>query len=471
MKKDNMNSKRINIIIIFAFSLFYVLYCNYRMIELPHLTWFDQIPLADKYYSGTLTWNDIFSKYGEHGLLANNLLYLLNVILFHGTTLFDVAINDINVIVCGVLFINLTIKTVNSEKIAYLCIFGESIYMFGTMQSSSGAMETQVRLGIMFFLIAMYVVDKELRETTSDISHLILTIFVIFISINVFGTLYSFAGVPLIWLIVILKYLKSQKINMRDIIISCTYAITIPFYIVEYHLFSGKGLSGLNGFNISMLNPYNFIKCLSAWCANGALGWAYHESAAYNSTTYLTIGFLILVIIVVGVVLYCKFKLYTKTLIPVMGIVYGFGVYVMVYLGRSSAYDWFANEWYNVHIKMMLASTIWIYGLILSIQHQHKISCIITCCICVCALLGTEGNICELKRVPYVRDYYSDKQKYLFITNPEDMPVDENGQTPLLHSLNVTMNSIEILRKYNLSVYQYWTAFEESSTFKATTDL
>ena len=44
------------------------------------------------------------------------------------------------------------------------------------------------------------------------------------------------------------------------------------------------------------------------------------------------------------------------------------------------------------------------------------------------------------------------------------MPVDESGMTPLLHSLDVTMDSIDILQKYHLSVYKYWDAYENCPT-------
>jgi len=74
------------------------------------------------------------------------------------------------------------------------------------------------------------------------------------------------------------------------------------------------------------------------------------------------------------------------------------------------------------------------------------------------------GDLYALQRVPYIRQYYEEKQKYLFITDKSQMPVGEDGQTPLLHNLDVTIEGIKVLQKYNLSVYEYWNAYMEAPT-------
>ena len=65
-------------------SFAYIWYCNAVMTEVPHLSWFDQLPIADAWFQGRLTWKDLISSYhsGEHGMFANHVLYLLNVIWF-----------------------------------------------------------------------------------------------------------------------------------------------------------------------------------------------------------------------------------------------------------------------------------------------------------------------------------------------------------------------------------------------------
>ena len=147
-----------------------------------------------------------------------------------------------------------------------------------------------------------------------------------------------------------------------------------------------------------------------------------------------------------------------------MCITYSFGVYALVYIGRPLGWSWFTNEWYTVHIKILYAATICIYGYyILNCEKKLNkivaglsiIGIIFMCC------LGILGNYCSIKRAPSVHAYYLEKQKYLYISDEDMMPINETGQTPLFESLDKTMNSINIMKKYNLSVYQYWYSYQE----------
>lgn len=459
IKVKNINKKIVYILIFLLFSAYYIGYCNIRMVELPHMTWFDQMALAENYFENRLEIQDLFSTYGEHGMLANNILFLINVTFFHGTTMFDVVINDLNVIICSVILMLLTLKTLG-ERGSIFWVIIEAVFLFSSTQASSGAMETQVRLGILFFLIAMLFVDKEIRNKEVKMLSVVVACLMIILSINVFGTLYSFAGVPLVWAITCFYIIERDKSvnNKKNILISIVYFLTIPIYILEYSLLRNNGLSQMSDTN-GMYDLVEVIKSLCAWCANGVLGWAYHESIDYNTNTFLVIGAIVLLIVFLSVVLFMKKRMYEKTWVPLMCITYSFGVFVMILIGRASGWDWMANEWYNVHIKLALASSIWIYGYVFknSVKSLAYISAVFSVGL---TSLSVVGNIYEIQRTPYVRQYYLEKQKYLFVENANDMPVDENGQTPLLHSLEMTMDSIDILKKYRLSVFRYWDGYE-----------
>lgn len=85
----------------------------------------------------------------------------------------------------------------------------------------------------------------------------------------------------------------------------------------------------------------------------------------------------------------------------------------------------------------------------------------------VLCLAGITGNAYTLKRAPFVKAWYEEKQKYLFVQDADDMPVDSAGDTPLLASMEEAMDSISILKKYNLSVYRYYNMYEKAQ-FKGT---
>lgn len=469
MMKD-ISEKRIKIAccaVWLLFSLAYIIYCNRVYIELPYLSWFKQIPLADLYYLGELRISDLFSGYVEHGMLANNIIYLINVVLFHGTALFDVYLNDINVIICGGLLAYGTVKILEFKPSTIFWVAAESVFMFSFIQGSSGGMETQVRLGLLFFLLAMWMVDRELKDTTHCSQlHFCGTLCMIILSINVFGTLYSFAGVPCVWAIILfLQWKDGRKVNRNRILIAIVYLLTIPIYLMEYGGIGGAS-DKLNAgkFLSAFIHPVEAVKGLFAWYANGILGWAYHESVDYKASVFLTVGAVIFLITVVSIVLFFKDKMYFKTWLPLMCIMYSLGVFALVYLGRTMGWEWFSNEWYTVHIKISIAATIWIYGYHCdrSDGKWKKEGMLAVCVLTV--ITGIVGNIYTVKRAPAVHSYFAEKQKYLYIDDEKDMPVDKEGLTPLLCSLDVTMESIDIMKKYNLSVYQYWDAWEKCPT-------
>lgn len=466
-EKFNIESR----VLVTLFGMLYIWYCCTSMIELPHMTWFDQYPLADRWLSGQLQIGDLFSKYGEHGLLANNILWLINVTFFHGTTLFDVWLNIVNVILSTFILIYCTLKIVDKSKWNVLWIGAEALFMFICTQASSGGMETQVRLGLLLSIITFILLDEEFknREIT-DKKHFILTLVTIVLSVNVFGTLYTFAGVPLVWLIVIFECIRHKQIIKKHLIIAGTYLGTIVAYVVEYDLISffqnnssGEGGGIVQNLIAMVMHPVITLECFFSWCANGVFGWAYYSSPLYNSTVWLAMGALVFIIICLSIVFFFNSRMYEKTWTPLLCIVYSFGVLVMVYLGRAGTWEWFANEWYTVHVKVALVGAICIYAYVFKRNNKIKIFSIVS--VVFLCILGSVGNYCAVNRAEDVHNYYAGMQKYLYVNDKEEMPVDEiSGNTPLLHSLDATMNSIEIMKKYNLSVYQYWNAYIECPT-------
>ncbi len=437
------------VIVILVGSIYFICYSNVIMVELPHLTWFDQMSLVEKYFEGNVQMSDLLAKYGEHGLLANNLLWLINIAIFSGTTLFDVYLNDINVIICGTIIAIGTWKSLDiSTWKKIIILFSEALFMFGSMQGSSGAMETQVRLGIMAFMVTMVYLNKLLIEEDIAWKECIIAILLIVLSINFFGTLYSFAGVPMVWFAVLFRTIIKKKTTIKHCLICVTYFLTIPLYLIEYDVWNII----FSGGEVSAKESGNIFTGLLSWCANGTFGWAYVQSADYNPGFYLIIGFISLMFMVGASLLFFITKMYEKTWIPIMGIAYSIGVYVMIFIGRSAEWEWFTSEWYNVHIKLAFAGTLWIFAYALS--QNKRIAIISWLCIVFFSATGIIGNGYTLDRAPAVHNYYQAKQQYLFISDKDEMPVDDNGQTPLLHSLDMTMYTIEILEKYKLSVYK-----------------
>lgn len=443
------------------FALIYIWYCEAVMVEVPHLSWFSQVLMADQFFSGELEFFDLFDSGGEHGMLANNIIYLVNLLLFHGMTKFDVVLNDINVIITGCIIVCCVVKTLEGtwEKCAGILLV--SFFMFTCMQGSAGAMETQVRLGLLFFVITSLFIDKELHITECvKRRHLVWTLLLIFLSINVFGTMYSFAAIPTVWIIIVCCIWKYKRLFKNQMAVAGAYFAAILIYIFEYNVLRpSKAKENIFAYAIQFfLHPIQTLKCFCSWCANGILGYGYYTSTEYNERVWLTVGGLCFLIIVLAVVVFFITKMYLKTWMPLLLITYCFGVMMLVFLGRNGTWEWLASEWYNVHLKLLYAGTVWIYVYAWEQAEKFRIVYIIcTTFLCICSLTGLK--FC-LERAVHMHSWYKNMQTYLFVDNPDDMPVDENGNTPLLENKDITMESIRILKKYHLSVYRYWDAYE-----------
>jgi hypothetical protein len=85
------------------------------------------------------------------------------------------------------------------------------------------------------------------------------------------------------------------------------------------------------------------------------------------------------------------------------------------------------------------------------------VSSIIIICILVSQLFS---NAVEWRRAPSVRHYFANMITYALY--PYDMPVDQNGMTPLINTLDDTLRGLEIMRKYKLNVFHDYYNFSSS---------
>ena len=212
-----MKNNKIDRLIIAVFAAGYAIFSVYVMTELPFLTWFDEIPLVEKYYSNSLTIKDMMNTYGEAGMLGTNILFILNTVLLGMQTRFEVFLNVVNVTIVGLICANYTKTIIKHKRICLVSLFMVSFFAFDILQGSSGGMDTQVRLGLMFCILAFYYVDKVLNCKTDEEHGRLLLVAIIFIvlSFNVFGTLYSFAAIPAVFGIILAKYIR-KKCNRTD---------------------------------------------------------------------------------------------------------------------------------------------------------------------------------------------------------------------------------------------------------------
>lgn len=457
------------VFVILIASILYLIYCNWTMMELPNQSWFDFLPIVNKYFDHSLKFTDMLYRYCEHGMFGYNIILLINVYLFHLTTMFDVYLNVFIVIIAGFLFVYSIKKHLDDKNISYLIgVILIAINQFTFIQKASGAMETQVRLGILFFIIStIFVNDVFINYKNLTNKKILIVYLLIIISINVFGTFYNFAGLPAICIAGILLIIKKNTPRLKIGSIIICYLLATIIYIFEYDIFGSNGAvnssSQINNIISIFKHPIENFKALLGYNGCGIFGSAVFLDGKISNDIYLIIGIIITLIVFFALYQYFKLKMYTITYLPVFLIAFSFGVFIFVIIGRAN-YDWTwcLNEWYIVNSKIQYIGVIYI--LIYYYQNSSK-SYIRKYIFYIFSLaffiIAAAGNFYEIKRAPNIEAYFKEKQPYLFAESKEELPVDENGMTPLLASADMTYQSIEILRKYGLSVYRYYPIYEK----------
>ncbi|MGD9559225.1 MAG: hypothetical protein AB7V55_01285 [Oscillospiraceae bacterium] len=486
---------------VWALFLFcYAAYFLYIRAEVPTQTWYDFIPLVDKLYTGTLKWQDIVFLYGEHGMLGYSLLFLFNAVVFHLQVRFEVWLN-ILIVLCGSLIMLWRIKQSIEERKSVLymfVVFLVACLCFNLMQGTPTGMDTQVRLGLLFNIITASMVSHALTHDVSR-KYMVGLVLVTVLGIAVFGTLYSFAGVGAILLLVGVRCIATRKINKTAWIILITNVLCIFFYVFEYRLWSAR-LAIANAMDtapLAIFNPLRVLRSFFVYNASGFLGYSAQADNIVSAWPYTILGILVTLIYFAAILLFFIKKMYQKTYLPLLFFTYSFAVFAMVALSRSVNWSWMLNGWYHAHTKPAAVACIWIFGYAIlhkntpaAIQKEavpaanaktglvkkcqafflssQKQIGIISGVFCIFLLgLTLVGTSATLMRIKYTHAYLTDKQPYLFVS-PENMPVNEDGYTPLTHTLSVTNEGIAILKKYDLSVFRYYSAYQAAKDWERT---
>lgn len=467
-KKYMRLSYAIPLLLLAVFSVGYITYCNYIMTECPWQTWFDnQMISVNSLKQGTLTWKDISLRAGENGLLGYMLLLFVNVTFFGMKTMFEVQVNNFVVFLCGALLLWKMYRSAQKEwskgwfwtAALLLCAVN-----FNPMQGSSGAMETQVRIGLLTGLWAACACDELMHQTKTSTRDLVYVSAVIAFSINIFGTLYSMAMIPAIFLLMLLRLLKNRKLDRSMTTIAASWFVCVVLYVMEYRLltFGETGKSALNSGKIFggiarfFLHPRTSLMALCSYNGSSVLGYAGWIDHKIDNRTYLWVGAFITLLMLCAVFCFFYFHMYEKTWLPLLLIGYTELVFVLVSVGRENNWEWFVNEWYQTHTRFGLIATVWILcWSAMKIKRKAWKALLAGSLGISCIMLGF-GYTWTIQRAPSVKGYYERMQQYLFAVDESELPVDANGLTPLVASLDQTMYGINVMKKYNLSVYQYY---------------
>ncbi len=468
--------------IFFSFGFIaYLLYVFYAYVEAPFESFIDKFYLIKLAYSGKLRFKDLLIPYTENGMLASNLFFLFNLKLFKFSVLAESLMNALLVAIIGYMVIFKYTKLLNVRKNAfyYVSVVVMAAFLFTFMQQGGGGMSLQVRFGLTAFVVVSFMIDKVFLNKCG-ILYYFFTIVMIFMSINVFGSAYSFAELPFIFLIILVLIISRKKLDWKNIGIGFAYVCAGVLYFVEYGFLEGAGQSDNavgGGLFVKLWyflsNIKNVITGFVFWCGSVVLGRSSIEEGWISPNMYLLVGVIVLVMIIIAIYLYFKSRMYEVTYLPIMWFGYFVILYFIICAGRIEVLEvqgvaWVTSSWYTVHTKLIPAVILGVY--LYAIDCKKVKFTFTKICIYISGLFLfltlAYGSFCNFIRLPSERLWVKNRQAYFFAESIDELPVDENGMTPLMQDQKTSWEAIKTLRKYHLSLFRDYDAYQIMESYR-----
>ncbi len=475
--KTILNSKSMTYMNVFMFGFlicFFLMLVHILRAPVPRETVLEMFPVVDKMYSGELMFSDLLTKYAEHGMLAENILMLLNAKIFNFSMLAEYSVCAVCIALIGYTLLSgmnrsLTETAGDGQKKTVFFILFSTLIFFLSNNNFAAGMNNQVRLSLLTSIVAAGCADRCIRS--AGWSRFALAAAALVLAINICGTFYSFAMIPAVLMVWIIYAVKNPyKNRLQLILLSVLCVVLIIGYLAEYQLMMFSPADGGKSMNDRIFSSLGGIlgdlketgKSLLAWCGNSLLGHYLYNAHLVPDRLFLLIGAAMLGVSVFSIIIYIRRKIYRLTWIPVFLMGYSLCLFIELLIGRPMGWDWSISAWYSIHSRMLAVGCIWILGAAAFRRGSSRAFRIIlsTTLVIVVAVSGAAlvrqiGDANQSKQTDW------DELPYLYISSAKDMPVNEKGLTPLSAPLNSTMKAINTMRKHHLGVYRYEEGYEK----------
>ena len=452
-----------------AVYLVYVIYAIYITWNTPFFeTMFFFLPLVERAFEGTLTFGDLRLRFGEHGMFGHSLLFILNAYVFNLSVRFELVISMLFTALYGGIAVRLYCKTISKRNIFFYVGF-VMILIAMFIQSQVGGitgMSHQVRMGVGFAFLSLFYAEKLYTEKRfSVISRLPLYILIV-LSYLIFGTFYTFSWIFAIIIVYSLRMLYGKIVDMKTSYLDyCIEIVLLLCCVIIYFLFYTPYLGGagvqVTGGIISRVMSLTWFIVVSMGSAT--LSWDAVAGGHISSFFIYLNSFFMTLAVIVSLVLYVYTKMWKKTLLPPIMILYTVSLFGQIHLGRAGDGVFHAyNGWYNWHTQFLLVAVIWIfmYTIIEKKSFQInfiklKINTIRNMAIATVLLLLIPISVTHLTfhyRAPHIKAFIEFRIPYL--TGEQDLHISEHGLTPLLWPLEETQAGIAFLRENRLNVFR-----------------
>jgi hypothetical protein len=453
-------------IIVCAFAVYFGVYVTIMGANVAWQAWFAHAPMIEKFYAGTWNWHDAVQRFSEHGMFGYNLLLLVNLKYFHLNVFYDIYLNAFTVVSVGLIvaasYYRAEFLSHRSSGIVALFFIPVALSIFSVCQQSSGAMETQVRLGTLFFLYAAFEIDRNLLRSDVIVGarEMVVGAILISIAVLVFGTLYSFAWIPAIAIHCLYAAFVRPAVRLYALCILIALVASVFGYVWFYDL----KLVTPSGTALGLLEKLTFgVRFISVYLGSATLGRTlWEDRITNNDSLMLWNGIFVSVAYLFSLWLFWRSRMHRLTWLPILMIAYTVEVGLLVLIGRGQmGLTWGTSYWYAVHVKFALAGCLWIFAHSLtgggscdSIEplFNRITRLLIRCCMIIMIGSLAVSNYYDWRRAPNIRRYFEAMIPY-GLGPLGDMPIDKNGNTPFIASLSETRYALSVFRTHRLTFY------------------
>lgn len=321
------------------------------------------LPLVEKYFEGTLTFNDLWSPAVEHRQLGYYIIYVLNAAFFNMSGFLEYYINAVVMLVSTILTYIVFYQCLKGYckdlniQILFLPIVLLMLGLTNWSYIAFGGMLVSVMMGSIFYLIS-YILLNKLFFAWSGRNALFFFISSLFGTL-IFGGSYFLIYFAAIFFTYIVKVLFERKLHLNILVLTVSAAVVgVAIYLWNYPIV-GHAVGKLFSDGYSVLHMIQFMLLV---VANSITQTSLYEAGFDNYNILYSIGIAVLILYLYALRVFKISGMYRKTYMPVFFLGYALGLFAMLMVLRSdqplsSAF----GTWWYVHTKFGLIAIMWIF--------------------------------------------------------------------------------------------------------------
>lgn len=460
-----MNSKirenKLFIFVLLSVFFIYIIYINRSAANIIFQDQYDFLGFIERYFNGNLKFIDLWQSHMEHRTLGYNILFVINAKYFDLNTLYEMYLGSIFLVITSVLLFRQYKKSLNFDTSKLWTTFAFIpivliVFSLNQWENIVFGLGMSIFLRMMFFLLTFITFDNMLSGKSSTPFVILLTL-----SILLFGAGYSPAIVVSMVLILVLKiYIDRKTSKERNIksLLTIIIASSILFLIYFYKIYDKNMVNNTTGITekveFILNNPIMAIKFLLSSFSSSLIGLNFLNKY-FDDVGILILGVFVIIIYLSSLILFIKVKMYEKTYLPLLLIIYSLIIYGLILIGRLDyGVKYGMSSRYVTDTQYGIVGATWIFIFYLFNKIKRKIVdfksyiFILICIFLVSAsqliIFFTEWNI-----GPYRQENFNqlrDIAIYPELYHDSDF---ENFQYPI----DKVKDGLEILKKNNLNVF------------------